>query len=89
MTEFEVARFSTIPEAELAVALLGRHGIASRLPDRDMATMNPDLLIAIGNVRVVTAGDRLGEARDIIARVRNGDFIQSNRRCRQIGRAHV
>lgn len=44
MDVLEVARFSTLPEAELAVTLLRRHGIDARLPDRDMATMNPDML---------------------------------------------
>ena len=53
--ELEVARFVTVPEGELAVALLRRNNIAARLPDRDMATMNPDLLYAIGGVRVIRA----------------------------------
>ena len=74
MREFEVARFSTLPEAELAAALLQRHGIAARLPDRDMATMMPHLHIAIGGVRVIAPQDRIDEARDIIARVRRGEF---------------
>lgn len=74
MTSFEVARFSTLPEGELAVALLKRHGIDARLPDRDMATMNPDLLIAIGGVRVVAPDHRIVEARQIIAQARNGAF---------------
>ncbi|MDP2115849.1 MAG: hypothetical protein Q8J71_00425, partial [Brevundimonas sp.] len=51
--ELEVARFVTIPEGELAVALLQRNKIAARLPDRIMATVNPDLLFAIGGVRVI------------------------------------
>jgi hypothetical protein len=72
---FEVARFSTIPEGELAVALLRRHGIEARLPDRDMATMNPDLLIAIGGVRVVASAHQIDEARAIIARARDNAFI--------------
>ncbi len=74
MREFEVARFSTLPEAELAAALLKRHGIAARLPDRDMATMMPHLHIAIGGVRVVAPEDRIVEARDIVKRVREGAF---------------
>lgn len=74
MREFEVARFSTLPEAELATALLQRHGIAARLPDRDMATMLPHLHIAIGGVRVVAPEDRITEARDIVKRAREGAF---------------
>ena len=78
MTSFEVARFSTLPEGELAVALLKRHGIDARLPDRDMATMNPDLLIAIGGVRVVAPDHQIVEARQIIAQARSGAFQDSD-----------
>ena len=74
MREFEVARFSTLPEAELAAALLQRHGIAARLPDRDMATMLPHLHIAIGGVRVIAPEGRITEARDIVERAREGAF---------------
>jgi len=72
--EFEVARFSTLPEAELAAALLQRHGIVARLPDRDMATMMPHLHIAIGGVRVVAPEGQITEARDIVKRARAGAF---------------
>ncbi len=71
----EVARFSTIPEAELAASFLQQQGVRVWLPDRDMATMNPDLLIAIGGVRVVTTTAQIVEARAIIARMRAGEFI--------------
>jgi len=71
----EVARFSTIPEAELAASFLQQHGVPAWLPDRDMATMNPDLLFAIGGVRVVTTSEQIAEARRIIARMRAGEFI--------------
>ncbi len=39
-----------------------------------MATMNPDLLIAIGGVRVVTTTGQIVEARQLIARMRAGEF---------------
>ena len=71
----EVARFSTIPEAELAASFLQQQGVRAWLPDRDMATMNPDLLIAIGGVRVVTTSAQIVEARTIIARMRAGEFV--------------
>jgi len=71
----EVARFSTIPEAELAASFLQQQGVRAWLPDRDMATMNPDLLIAIGGVRVVTTTVQIVKARAIIARMRAGEFI--------------
>lgn len=72
---FEVARFATIPEAELATAFLRRHDIDARLPDRDTATMNPALLFAIGGVRVVAPGRQIAEARRLIERMRDGDFV--------------
>lgn len=76
--ELEVARFFTLPEAELAAALLRRHGIAARLPDRDTATINPDLLIALGGVRLVAPAGQIAEARALVARVRAGDFIDES-----------
>lgn len=71
----EVARFSTIPEAELAASFLNQHGVKAWLPDRDMATINPDMLFALGGVRVVTISDQIVEARQIIARMRAGEFV--------------
>ncbi|NJC40475.1 hypothetical protein GGQ87_000733 [Brevundimonas alba] len=76
--EYEVARFSTLPEGELAVAVLRTHGIAARLPDRDMATINPDLLIAIGGVRVVAPHDQIDTARRLIERIRAGEFTDTS-----------
>ena len=70
----EVARFSTLPEAELAVTMLRRHGIEAWLPDRDMATMNPDMLIGLGGVRVATESAQIVQARQVIARMRAGEF---------------
>ena len=71
----EVARFSTIPEAELAASFLQQQGVCAWLPDRDMATMNPDLLIALGGVRVATTTAQILEARQLIARMRAGEFV--------------
>ncbi|PZO05657.1 MAG: hypothetical protein DCF29_07555 [Alphaproteobacteria bacterium] len=77
MDVLEVARFSTLPEAELAVTLLRRHDIDARLPDRDMATMNPDMLIALGGVRVIASSQKIAEARRLIARMRAGEFADA------------
>ena len=76
--ELEVARFATLPEAELAVSFLRQHGVEARLPDRDTATMNPDLLFALGGVRVVTRETRIVEARRLIARMRSGEFASDD-----------
>ena len=70
----EVARFATLPEGELAVSFLRQHGVGARLPDRDTATMNPDLLFALGGVRVVAPAHEIVEARRLIARMRSGEF---------------
>lgn len=72
--QLEVARFATLPEGELAVSFLRQHGIDARLPDRDTATMNPDLLFALGGVRVSAPDVQIVEARRLIARMRSGEF---------------
>ena len=72
---FEVARFVTVPEAELAADFLRRHDIHASLPDRDTATMRPDLLFAMGGVRVIAPGYQIAEARRLIARMRAGEFL--------------
>ncbi len=74
--ELEVARFVTVPEGELAVALLRRNNIAARLPDRDMATMNPDMLYAIGGVRVIAPAAQIIAARALMERMRAGEFAR-------------
>ncbi len=66
----EVARFATLPEGQLATRLLQRHGIQAWLPDIHATTMNPDILVAFGGVRVVTTSAHIVEARSIIARAR-------------------
>ena len=73
--EFEVARFMTVAEAELLVALLGRHGIRAWLPDRDMATMLPHVQLALGGIRVVAYAEQVDAARDIARRARAGEFV--------------
>lgn len=74
MDRLEVARFSTLPEAELAVVLLKRHGVDAQVPDRQMATSMPHLQIALGGLRVTAPDFQIVQARDIIARARKGEF---------------
>lgn len=78
MDVLEVARFSTLPEAELAAALLRDHGIDAYLPDRQMANSMPHLHIAIGNIRIVAPVGQIVEARAIMARARAGQFISAD-----------
>lgn len=74
MDRLEVARFSTLPEAELAVGLLKRHGVDARVADREMANSAPHLQIALGGVRITAPDFQIVQARDVIARARRGEF---------------
>lgn len=74
MDRLEVARFSTLPEAELAVGLLKRHGVDARVSDREMANSAPHLQIALGGVRITAPDFQIVQARDVIARARKGEF---------------
>lgn len=74
MDRLEVARFSTLPEAELAVGLLKRHGVNAQVTDREMANNAAYLQIAMGGVRITAPDFQIAEARDLIARARRGEF---------------
>ena len=74
MDRLEAARFSSLPEAELAVALLRRHGLDARVADREMANSAPHLQIALGGLRVTAPDFQIAQARDLIARARRGEF---------------
>jgi len=78
MDMLEVARFSTLPEAELAVGLLRRQGIGALVADREMANSAPHLQIALGGLRVLAPDFQIVEARDLIARARRGEFDGSS-----------
>src|SRR5690606_11897331 len=70
----EVARFSTLPEAELAAALLNQHGVDARVTDREMANNAAHLQFALGGVRVSAPDHQSVQARELIARARKGEF---------------
>jgi len=74
MDRLEVARFSSLPEAELAASLLQRHGVDARVTDREMANNAPHLQIALGGIRVTAPDFQIVNARDLIARARKGEF---------------
>ena len=78
MAVLEVARFSTLPEAELAVTLLRDHGINAYLPDREMANSMPHLQIAIGDIRVAAPDDQVARAREILAEASSGAFADDS-----------
>lgn len=74
MDRLEVARFSNLPEAELATALLREHGVDARVTDREMANNASHLQFALGGVRVSAPDHQIVQARDLIARARRGEF---------------
>ena len=74
MDRLEVARFASLPEAELAVGLLRRHGVDAMVADREMANSAPHLQIALGGVRITAPDFQIAQARDIVARARRGEF---------------
>lgn len=74
MDRLEVARFASLPEAELAVGLLRRHGVDALVADREMANSAPHLQIALGGVRITAPDFQIVQARDIVARARRGEF---------------
>jgi len=74
MDRLEVARFSTLPEAELAVGLLRRHDIDAQVVDREMSNSAPHLQIALGGVRISAPAAQIAQARDIVGRARRGEF---------------
>ena len=74
MDELEVARFSSLPEAEAVAALLRTHGIAARLPDSQTLGAAAYMQTALGGVRVVVPDYQVMQARDLVARARAGEF---------------
>ena len=74
MDRLEVARFSSLPEAELAASLLGRHGIDAQVTDREMANNASHLQFALGGIRISAPDHQIVQARDLIARARKGEF---------------
>lgn len=74
MDRLEVARFSTLPEAELIVALLRKHGVDARLADREAANSLPHLQIGLGGLRVTAPDFQIVQARDLVARAARGEF---------------
>ena len=74
MSLIEVARFSTLPEAELAVSMLQRHGIDAEVADREMGNNAPHLQLVGGGFRITAPDFLIVEARELIARARRGEF---------------
>lgn len=73
MSLLEVARFNDVYEAELAAAFLASHDIPVTVTERYQTTVDPLMQRALG-IRLMSAASQVGAARELIARVRAGDF---------------
>lgn len=74
MDRLEVARYASLPEAELVVVLLRDHGIDAEVADREMANSAPHLQVALGGIRVTAPEAQIVDARDLAARARRGEL---------------
>jgi len=74
VAQVEIARFDDVYEAELAVAFLAAHGVTAQVADRGLATIDPLLQRAVGGLRVMTEARDGPRARDLLARVKAGEF---------------
>jgi hypothetical protein len=70
----EVARFSDVYEAELAVSFLASHGVLAVVADRGLATVDPVLQSALGGIRVLTTPTQAQAARELLMRASRGEF---------------
>ena len=74
MDRLEIARFTTLAEAELVVALLRRHGIDAQLADREAGSTMPHLQFALGGMRITAPDYQAFQARELVARANSGDL---------------
>jgi hypothetical protein len=73
MALVEIARFADVYEADLAAAFLASHDIEVSVTERYQTTVDPLMQRALG-IRLMTRADQAGEARDLLARARAGEF---------------
>lgn len=69
----EIARFTDVYEADLAAAFLASHDIEVSVTERFQTTVDPLMQRALG-IRLLGRFDQAAEARDLLARVRAGEF---------------
>ena len=73
MALVEIARFTDVYEADLAAAFLSAHDIEVSVTERFQTTLDPLMQRALG-IRLLGRADQAAEARDLLARVRAGEF---------------
>jgi len=69
----EIARYTDVVEADMAAAFLASHGIEVTVTERFQTTVDPLMQRALG-IRLMAPASLIAEARDLLARVRAGEF---------------
>lgn len=75
MSLIEIARYADVYEADLAAAFLASHGIEVSVTERFQTTIDPLMQRALG-IRLMGQSADLERARDLLDRVRNGEFVE-------------
>ena len=73
MSLVEITRFQDVYEADLAAAFLAAHGVEVDVTERFQTTVDPLMQRALG-LRLMGRADQADEARELLARVRAGEF---------------
>ncbi|MGO4410626.1 MULTISPECIES: hypothetical protein [unclassified Brevundimonas] len=73
MSLVEIARYQDVYEADLAAAFLASHGVDVDVTERFQTTVDPLMQRALG-LRLMGRADQAEQARDLLARVRAGEF---------------
>ncbi len=73
----EIARFVDVYEADLAAAFLESHGIRVTVTERFQTTVDPLMQRALG-IRLMAHDSEIEAARDLLARVKAGEFAESD-----------
>ncbi|WP_313000997.1 hypothetical protein [Brevundimonas sp.] len=73
MSLVEIARYQDVYEADLAAAFLASHGVEVDVTERFQTTVDPLMQRALG-LRLMGRADQADKARDLLARVRAGEF---------------
>lgn len=73
MSLVEIARYQDVYEADLAAAFLASHGVDVDVTERFQTTVDPLMQRALG-LRLMGRADQAAQARDLLARVRAGEF---------------
>ena len=77
MSLVEIARYQDVYEADLAAAFLSSHGVEVDVTERFQTTVDPLMQRALG-LRLMGRADQADRARDLLTRVRAGEFAAAD-----------